>query len=168
LIDDFVRLRTGQPYDRDGALAAEGRADTDFIASVLAQAFFRRPPPKSLDRNDFGDLDLARFSNADGAATLTALTAACVAGVVRHLPLVPAHWIVAGGGARNRTLMRMLREQLAPASMETADAVGWSSDALEAQAFAYLAVRTLRGLPITYPGTTGVPHAMTGGLVAQA
>jgi len=168
LIDDFVRLRTRQPYDRDGALAAEGRPDTDFIASVLAQAFFRRPPPKSLDRNDFGDLDLSRFSNADGAATLTALTAACAAGVVQHLPSAPAHWIVAGGGARNRTLMRMLREQLAPASIETADAVGWSADALEAQAFAYLAVRTLRGLPITYPGTTGVPHAMPGGLVAQA
>jgi anhydro-N-acetylmuramic acid kinase len=134
---------------------------------VLTQAFFHRAPPKSLDRNDFADLDLARFSTPDGAATLTALTAACVAGVVRHLPSMPAHWIVAGGGARNRTLMRMLSEQLAPASIETADAVGWMADALEAQAFAYLAVRTLRGLPITFPSTTGVPQAMPGGLITQ-
>jgi anhydro-N-acetylmuramic acid kinase len=103
----------------------------------------------------------------DGAATLAGLTAASVARVVPRLPRAPRTWIVAGGGARNRTLMRMLAERLAPASVETADAVGWSADALEAQAFAYLAVRTLHGLPITFPGTTGVARPMTGGVVAQ-
>jgi anhydro-N-acetylmuramic acid kinase len=167
LIDDFVRVRTGQSFDHDGALAAQGRPDDGFIAHVLARSFFDRPPPKSLDRDDFADLDLTGFSTPDGAATLTALTAACIVRVVAHLPRAPKHWIVAGGGARNRTLVGMLTEQLAPASVEMADAVGWSADGLEAQAFAFLAVRTLKGLPITFPGTTGAPRAMPGGLIAQ-
>jgi anhydro-N-acetylmuramic acid kinase len=167
LIDDFVRLRTGQPYDRDGALAAQGRPDTALIDRVLARAFFDRPPPKSLDRDEFADLELADASTPDGAATLTALTAASIARAAAHLPSMPVHWIVAGGGARNRVLVRMLAEQLAPATVETADVVGWSADALEAQAFAFLAVRTLKGLPNTFPSTTGVPRAMAGGLLAQ-
>jgi anhydro-N-acetylmuramic acid kinase len=167
LIDDFVRGRTDQPYDRDGAIAAQGRADMAFVSNVLARDFFSRPPPKSLDRDDFADLDFAKFSTPDGAATLTALTAACVAHGVTHLPRPPAHWIVGGGGARNPTLLRMLRERVAPATVETADDVGWSSDALEAQAFAFLAVRTLMGLPITFPGTTGAPRPMAGGLIAK-
>ena len=84
-----------------------------------------------------------------------------------HLPALPRAWIVAGGGARNPTLMRMLAQRLAPATVETADAAGWSADALEAQAFAYLAVRSLRGLPLTFPATTGVATPMRGGLLAQ-
>ncbi len=103
----------------------------------------------------------------DGAATLTALTAAAVARIVPLLPRAPKTWIVAGGGARNPTLMRMLAERLAPARIETADEAGWSVDSLEAQAFAYLAVRSLRGLPITFPGTTGVPRPLTGGVLAK-
>jgi anhydro-N-acetylmuramic acid kinase len=102
---------------------------------------------------------------ADGAATLTALTAATVARIIPHLPKPPRTWIVGGGGAHNATLMRMLKERLQPASVEAASAVGWSADALEAQAFAYLAVRSLRGLPITFPTTTGVAQAMVGGVV---
>lgn len=167
LIDDFVRRRSGKPYDRDGALAAQGEVDSGLIGNVLERAYFDRAPPKSLDRDAFADVDLAGFSVCDGAATLTALTAACVARIVPHLPSPPAHWIVAGGGARNPTLVKMLRERLTPARIETADMVGWSPDALEAQAFGYLAVRTLNGLPITFPRTTGVPRAMTGGLIAQ-
>jgi anhydro-N-acetylmuramic acid kinase len=166
LIDDFVRGRSAEPFDLDGTLAAQGRVDLEFIDDVLTRAYFDRPPPKSLDRNAFADLDLARFSTVDGAATLTALTAACVVRIISHLPSPPAHWIIAGGGARNKTLVRMLSEGLAPASVETADAVGWSADALEAQAFAFMAVRTLRGLPITFPQTTGAPRAMTGGILA--
>jgi len=87
--------------------------------------------------------------------------------VVPKLPKAPRSWIVAGGGAHNPTLVRMLRERLAPAAVETANTVGWSADALEAQAFAYLAVRTLKRLPLTYPTTTGVPRPMTGGVVAN-
>jgi anhydro-N-acetylmuramic acid kinase len=169
LIDDFMRARTGASLDHNGEQAADGRVDEALIARMLAAPFFDAPPPKSLDRNAFAfvNLDLPAYTVPDGAATLAGLTAASVARVVPRLPRPPRTWIVAGGGARNRTLMRMLAERLAPASVETADAVGWSADALEAQAFAYLAVRTLRGLPITFPRTTGVARPMTGGVVAN-
>jgi anhydro-N-acetylmuramic acid kinase len=169
LIDDFMRARTGSPLDRDGDQAARGRADMAFVERVLEHPFFTLPPPKSLDRDafSFGNIGLPQYSVADGAATLSALTAASVARVVPHLPQVPRAWIVCGGGARNPTLMRMLAQQLAPATVETADAAGWSADAIEAQAFAYLAVRTLRGLPFTFPTTTGAPEPMPGGLVAR-
>jgi anhydro-N-acetylmuramic acid kinase len=90
-----------------------------------------------------------------------------VARVIPLLPRPPRTWIVAGGGAHNPAMLAMLAERIAPATVETADALGWSSDALEAQAFAYLAVRTLRGLPITFPTTTGVPKPMPGGIVAR-
>lgn len=169
LIDDFMRARTGSPLDRDGDQAAKGQVDEAFVARVLADAFFDQPCPKSLDRNAFAyaNLGLPNVSVADGAATLSALTAAAVARIVPHLPRAPRSWIVAGGGARNPTLMRMLAHRLAPATVETADAAGWSVDALEAQAFAYLAVRSLRGLPLTFPGTTGAPAPLPGGIIAQ-
>ncbi|HXD43635.1 MAG TPA: anhydro-N-acetylmuramic acid kinase [Pseudolabrys sp.] len=169
LIDDFMRARTGAPLDRDGDQAARGRVDEAFVARVLAHAFFNQPCPKSLDRNAFAfaNIGLPDFSVADGAATLSALTAAAVARVVPLLPQAPQSFIVAGGGARNPTLMRMLAERLKPARVETAHAIGWASDSLEAQAFAYLAVRTLNGLPITFPKTTGAPRPMTGGVVAR-
>ncbi len=168
LIDDFMRARTGAPLDRDGDQAARGRVDEGFIAHVLENGFFSQPCPKSLDRNAFAfaNIGLPDFTVADGAATLSALTAASVARIVPHLPAPPRAWIVAGGGARNPTLMRMLAERLKPATVETADVVGWSSQAIEAQAFAYLAVRTLNKLPITFPATTGIKQAMPGGLVA--
>jgi anhydro-N-acetylmuramic acid kinase len=169
LIDDFMRARTGLPLDRDGDQAARGRVDETFVSRVLEHPFFDQPCPKSLDRNAFAfaNIGLPDFSVADGAATLSALTAAAVARVLPHLPVPPKAWIVCGGGARNPTLMRMLAERLAPASVETADAVGWSSQAIEAQAFAYLAARTLKVLPQTFPRTTGVARPMTGGVVVR-
>ncbi len=170
LLDDFLRLHTGDALDLDGRIGASGAVDEKTIERLLAHPFFAQPPPKSLDRNDFrsfvGDT-LEGIGLANGAATLTALTAAAVARIVPQLPRPPASWIVAGGGARNPTLMRMLGERLAPAPIETAHAVGWSIDSLEAQAFAYLAVRSLRGLPLTFPGTTGAPHPLTGGVLAK-
>jgi anhydro-N-acetylmuramic acid kinase len=169
LIDDFMRARTGSPLDRDGDQASRGTADEKFIENVLAHAFFDLPCPKSLDRNAFAfaNIGLPDFSVENGAATLSALTAASVARVVKHLPQPPKAWIVAGGGARNPTLMRMLAERLKPATVETADAVGWQSQSIEAQAFAYLAVRTLNAMPITFPRTTGVKQPMTGGVVVR-
>jgi len=170
LLDDFLRLRTGRPLDTDGRKAAAGTVDEATIARLLQHPFFALPPPKSLDRNDFrgwtGDV-LDGIEVEDGAATLTALTAAAVARIVPHLPRAPKSWIVAGGGARNPTLMRMLGERLAPARIESAHEAGWSIDSLEAQAFAYLAVRSLRGLPISFPGTTGAPRPLTGGVLAK-
>src|SRR5437868_2896690 len=166
LIDDFMSARTGKPHDAGGAEAARGQVDEAFIAAALAHPFFGLPFPKSLDRNAFR-LDLSGHSLADGAATLTALTAGAVAKALDLLPRAPDTRVVAGGGARNETLMGMLAARLGPAAVVTADTVGWSADALEAQAFAYLAVRALRGLPITFPATTGVPRPLTGGVVAR-
>jgi anhydro-N-acetylmuramic acid kinase len=172
LIDDFIRLRTGEPHDAEGRKAASGTADERLVAQFLKHPYFARRPPKSLDRNEFRlwiaeEGGLANKSLEDGAATLTAFTAAAIASVQSLLPRSPARWIVAGGGTRNPTLMGMLTARLAPAQVETADHVGWSVDALEAQAFAYLAVRNLRGLPITFPGTTGVASPMTGGVMVR-
>jgi anhydro-N-acetylmuramic acid kinase len=169
LIDDFMRARTGAPLDRDGDQAAKGRVNESFVTRVLGHEFFGEPCPKSLDRNAFAiaNIGLQDFSVADGAATLSALTAASVARIVPHLPAPPRAWIVAGDGARNTTLMRMLAERLKPATAETADAVGWSSQSIEAQAFAYLAVRVRNGLPLTFPSTTGVKQPMRGGVVAR-
>jgi anhydro-N-acetylmuramic acid kinase len=172
LIDDFIRMRTGRLQDLDGRAAAAGAVDEATVARVLAHPFFAKPPPKSLDRNSFHhwiaeEGHLAGKSVEDGAATLTAVTAAAVARVIALLPRRPASFVVAGGGTRNPVLMRMLAERLAPATIETADAVGWSANALEAQAFAYMAVRVLNGLPNSYPGTTGVPQPVTGGVLAR-
>jgi len=169
LIDDFMRARTGAPYDDNGDAAASGKPDQAFVARVLAHPFFDRPPPKSLDRNAFAfaNLGLPEYSVADGAATLSALTVEAVVRIVPHLPSPPRAWIVAGGGARNATLMGMLARRLAPATVETADHAGFSADALEAQAFAFLAVRSMRGLPITFPTTSGAPRPMQGGVLAR-
>ena len=170
LLDDFMRARTGRAFDTGGAKAARGTVDQALVDRILRHPFFALPPPKSLDRNafSFAATGLSDCSIADGAATLAALTAASVARVVPLLPHPPRSWIIAGGGANNPVLLAMLAERLAPASVEPADALGWSADALEAQAFGYLAVRALRGLPITFPSTTGVPRPMTGGLVVRA
>jgi anhydro-N-acetylmuramic acid kinase len=167
LIDDFMQRSIGQRFDTDGKLAAQGTIDERWIAQSLSLPFFTLPPPKSLDRNDFGKLILADSSPANGAATLTAFTAAAIARIVPLLPQAPKSWVVAGGGARNLTMMRMLREQLAPAVVQSADALGWSTDSIEAQAFGFLAARGLKGLPLSYPATTGVPIPMTGGIVAR-
>ncbi len=170
LVDDFVRERTGALLDTDGRAAAAGAVDEAALARFLAHPFFQKAPPKSLDRNDFRDWVGAAcdgYSVEDGAATLTALTAASVARIVPLLPRAPKAWIVAGGGARNPTLMRMLGERLAPVKVETGHAAGWSVDSLEAQAFAYMAVRSLRDLPISFPGTTGAPRPLTGGVLVR-
>jgi anhydro-N-acetylmuramic acid kinase len=167
LLDDFMRTRTGRAHDDGGALAATGRVDEALIARTLSDPFFSRAPPKSLDRNAFTHVDVGAMSTPDGAATLTALTAAAVARAVALLPRPPRTFIVAGGGAHNHTLLAMLKARLAPATVEAADAAGWSADALEAQAFAFLAVRKLKGLPITFPTTTGVRQPLTGGILVK-
>jgi anhydro-N-acetylmuramic acid kinase len=167
LLDDHIFRTMGQPFDCDGRTAAQGAVDAAWVMRALQHQFFTLPPPKSLDRNDFASLKLREMSAADGAATLTAFTAEAIARIVPLLPKQPKIWIVAGGGARNLTLLRMLRERLDPATVEAADALGWSADAIEAQAFGFLAARGLKGLPLSYPATTGVPIPMTGGVIAR-
>jgi anhydro-N-acetylmuramic acid kinase len=162
LIDDWAFAHNGRPVDLDGALAAAGHADRAFVERFLAHAFFDRPPPKSLDRDDFIGFVPTGLTPADGAATLTAMTAAAAARAAEHFPLPARRWLVCGGGRRNPVLMAALAS-LVGAPVDPVEAVGWDGDALEAQAFAYLAVRSTLGLPLSLPGTTGVARPMTGG-----
>jgi anhydro-N-acetylmuramic acid kinase len=166
-IDDLVHARTGAPMDRGGALASRGTADEAAVKRALAHSFFDRAPPKSLDRADFAKFDGAGRSLADDVATVTAITAASIARAAAHFPLPPKSWIVSGGGARNPELLRLLARYAAPAEVKTADQMGWNADAIEAQAFAFLAVRSKKGLPLSFPKTTGVPKPVTGGVLAK-
>ncbi|VXC50257.1 anhydro-N-acetylmuramic acid kinase [Sphingomonas sp. 8AM] len=162
LIDSWVEQESGARFDKNGALAASGRVDETVLTAMLDHPFFDTPYPKSLDRNDFTIQPARGLSAADGAATLTAFTAATVAQALTLLPVQPRRLLVAGGGRHNPAMMRMIADRtgLTP---EPVDALGWHGDGLEAEGFAYMAVRTLAGLPISFPGTTGVPHAMPGG-----
>jgi anhydro-N-acetylmuramic acid kinase len=170
LLDDFVAARTGAAFDRDGALAASGTPDQAVLARLIDDPFFALPPPKSLDRLDFSGRvaasGLDRLDAADGAATLAAFTAGAVAAVVAHLPAAPRRWLVTGGGRHNRAILRGLRARLGVA-VDAAEAVGWDGDALEAQAFAFLAARVRQGLALSLPTTTGVPRPMPGGRVVR-
>ena len=164
LLDDWTNRRTGAPFDANGALAASGHVDPAALARLLAHPYFAQPAPKSLDRNAFSLHPVEHLSPADGAATLAAFTVAAVALSRTHLPTAPARWLVAGGGRYNATLMRGLAEAL-QAPVDPVETLGWDGDALEAQAFGFLAVRALLGLPLSLPTTTGVPHPMPGGIV---
>ncbi|CAN2532901.1 Anhydro-N-acetylmuramic+acid+kinase [Methylocapsa aurea] len=167
LIDDLMLARTGQPVDRDGATAAEGHVDDAILRSLTAHPFFQKQPPKSLDRNDFSFHLTDKLSIEDAAATLTAFTATSLALAFSLTPSAPRRAIVCGGGAHNPTLMGELARRL-PCPVTTASAVGWMGDAIEAQAFAFLAARVLKGLPLTFPGTTGVGAPTKGGAIATA
>jgi anhydro-N-acetylmuramic acid kinase len=166
LIDDWVRAHAGRPYDPGGRIAAAGRIDEARLAGMLAHPYFDLPPPKSLDRLDFTLAPIEGLGLEDGAATLAAFTARAVALARAHLPAAPGRWLVTGGGRRNRTLMRMLKDALA-VPVEPIEAIGADGDALEAQAFAFLAVRSLCVLPISFPTTTGVPEPMCGGRLTR-
>ena len=166
LLDDLMHARAGKPMDRGGRTAAKGRVDEAALELLLAHPYFENKPPKSLDRNAFSRSAVDALSLEDAAATLTAFTAASVARLLPHLPRRPGELVVCGGGARNPTLMRELAVRLG-CKVSTAEQHGWSVDAMEAQAFAYLAVRCLEGLPITFPTTTGVCAPLTGGVLAR-
>ncbi|MFN8972141.1 MAG: anhydro-N-acetylmuramic acid kinase [Alphaproteobacteria bacterium] len=218
LIDDWMRRHTGAAHDEGGAAAARGRVDNARVADFLRDGFFARPAPKSLDRHHFS-LDLvAGLSLEDGAATLTAMTAAAIAASVEQVPAPPVQWLITGGGRHNATLMRMLEEVVAsggwqvaggkrkkfglagagftnpdshpqqggsrseqlphhlplvtchlpPTNILPVESVGWNGDALEAEAFAYLAVRSVKGLPLTLASTTGVSRPVSGGVFYPA
>jgi len=161
-IDDWCSKRAGLRFDKDGALAASGTVNRARLERFSEHRYFGRTPPKSLDRGDFNESWAEGLSAADGAATLTWGTARAIALGARHFPAAVTQWIVSGGGARNPTLLRAIAEETG-GKVVTATELGWDGDALEAEAFAFLAVRSLRGLPISFPGTTGVPRPLTGG-----
>ncbi len=164
LIDDWVSMRASRPMDEDGRIAAAGRVDDGLVQRLLSHSYFAQCPPKSLDRHDFTLAPVAPLSTEDGAATLTAFTAAAIAAGLKHCPAKPRSLLVAGGGRHNPVMMAFIAQD-AGIPVESVDSQGWRGDAVEAQAFAYLAVRSVRGLPITFPGTTGIDAPLTGGIV---
>ncbi len=167
LVDDWVRQHTGEAADFNGALARAGTFSAAHVENFLASAYFDQLPPKSLDRDDFRVALPTGLSLEDGAATLTEMTAAAVAAATRHFPAPVVQWLVTGGGRHNPALMQALGRRLSVA-LRTVDAVGWQGDALEAQAFAYLAVRSVLGLPLSLPLTTGAPRPTCGGRLFKA
>ncbi|KUJ80841.1 anhydro-N-acetylmuramic acid kinase [Ruegeria marisrubri] len=168
-IDDLMQARLGQRMDRDGAVARAGVVETGALELFLAEPFFAKMPPKSLDRNDFAEMvGLVReLGDSDAVATLTAMSAAAVAKGMEHCPKPPSRVLVTGGGRHNPVLMEMLRVSL-DCPVAPVESVGLDGDMLEAQAFAYLAVRVARGLPTSCPGTTGVRALVGGGIVSRA
>jgi anhydro-N-acetylmuramic acid kinase len=161
-IDDWMQKHTGDPVDKDGALARSGQINDIALAGMLASSYFARLPPKSLDRMDFGMDAVEDLSPAEGAATLAAFAAAAIAKAADHFPQAPANWIVSGGGRHNKFLMDELKAYL-NAPVLSAEEAGWDGDMLEAHGFAYLAMRSERGLPLSLPTTTGVKVPTTGG-----
>ncbi|MFN3314442.1 MAG: anhydro-N-acetylmuramic acid kinase [Hyphomonas sp.] len=161
-IDEWVEGHGRGTQDEGGRLAAAGRVHDGLLAQLLDHGWFDEPPPKSLDRYDFNASMARGLSLEDGAATLTEFSAAGVARGFEQLPERPARLIACGGGRHNPALMDALRRQL-PCTVLTAEQAGWRGDSIEAEAFALLAVRTARGLPLSWPGTTGVPEPQMGG-----
>lgn len=167
-INDLVAERLGLDCDRDGALARKGRVEEGALELFLEEGFFRKIPPKSLDRDDFSlMLDLVReLSDADAAATMTGMAAAAVMQGMEHCPSPPDRVLVTGGGRKNPVMMRMLAVGL-DCPVQPVEDVGLDGDMLEAQAFAYLSVRVARGMPTSAPGTTGVAAPVGGGQISR-
>lgn len=164
-INDLVRAHGAGEMDRDGLIASKGKVDEARISELLQNSYLTEAFPKSLDRFDFPASMAEDLALEDGVATLTAFTAATVAKALDLLPIRPERLLVCGGGRRNPTLMAMIAART-KAVVEPVEAVGWRGDAVEAECFAFLAARTLRGLPISFPETTGAPAPMTGGRLA--
>lgn len=164
LLDDWVRAHSDQDFDRDGELSRAGHVDESLLAAWLGHPYFSQPAPKSLDRNSFhGVLDSMRhLSLADGAATLAAFTVRATALAQTLCPKPVRRWLVAGGGRLNRTLMHELQQHLS-CPVAAVESVGWQGDSLEAECFAFLAVRSRQNLPLSLPSTTGVAAPQCGG-----
>ena len=165
-INDWVLRHGGMHMDYNGKLAIQGKVNEKIVNALMRHKFFAQYPPKSIDRDIFKDKleNLEGLSLEDGAATATAFTAEAIAySLAMYVPQLPEKLIVCGGGAKNPTLMRFIRQRLHNVEVVSASELGWNTDAVEAQGFAYMAVRRLNNMPISFPGTTGVPVPMVGG-----
>lgn len=166
LIDDFVFERTGDAFDVDGRLASYGRVHRDIVNQWMELPFFDLPVPKSLDRNVWDVSAVQALDTTDGVATLTAFTVESIRAAKRFLPDMPNCWYVAGGGRHNKAIMQGLADSLM-SPVKSVDDLGWNGDALEAEGFAYLAVRSVKRKPLSLPSTTGVPEPVTGGVLHE-
>lgn len=164
-LNDFIKSKGLGDMDRDGALGRAGTVDEARLSRLLQHPYLTKPYPKSLDRFDFGAAMADGLNAEDGAATLTAFTVSAVGKALDLLPHRPRRLVVSGGGRHNPTMMTMLASR-AGVEVVQAEALGWKGDAVEAECFAFLAVRVLRGLPISFPSTTGAPRPLQGGRLA--
>jgi len=167
LLDDFISLHLGERQDTGGKLSLSGNVDQGSLKTLLEHPYFLKKAPKSLDRNEFDLTPVSQLSIADGAATLCAFTAESVSKCTRLIPEYPTMWLITGGGRHNLAMMQELKKRL-ESPVISVDDVGWNGDFLEAQAFGYLAVRSVMGLPLSLPSTTGVPRPLCGGVIFQA
>lgn len=170
LIDQWMQSKGGIPFDSGGRIASEGSVIQPIVDRYLAVPYFNKPGPKSLDRGDFPPLDLHEAELSDGARSLAQVTAEAIYGSVQHLPKPPRCWVLCGGGRLNQSIVSGLSALASrdDASVLLSEEVNLQGDMLEAQAFAYLAVRSRKGLPLTFPDTTGCSKAATGGVLTSA
>ena len=164
MLDDWAQIHTGTPYDVDGNLAARGISHEQVAVGLMASPYFDETPPKTLDRDDFNIQAVRGLSPEDGAATLTDFVVESIVSAQSHFPSPPQAWYICGGGRHNPTMMRRLRRRL-PTMMSPVEVLGWRGDAMEAEAFAFLAARSVRGLPISIPATTGCAEPTVGGVL---
>ncbi|SON56502.1 Anhydro-N-acetylmuramic acid kinase [Hartmannibacter diazotrophicus] len=167
LMDDFISRRLGHAFDEAGQIAAKGRVYEATLARLMDNPYFAAPWPKSLDRDAFDASAVEALSVEDGLATLAAFTARSLAAGIALLPDRPTRIVAVGGGARNPVLLGHIAEACGVDAV-AGDTLGFAGDFVEAQAFGFLAARSVRGLPLTFPGTTGVREPMRGGVVAEA
>ena len=169
LIDQWVSDKAGIAYDAGGSIASEGQVVANAVSRYLAKPFFDMKPPKSLDRNDFTLEELGDLELADGARTLARVTAEAILRATAHAPDMPSLWIICGGGRKNATIMTDLRDGAASsgAKVVVAEDLGFNGDSMEAEAWAYLAVRAMDGLPLTWPTTTGCDAPVSGGVIVK-
>jgi len=161
-IDDLMRKKVGVAYDKDGEVARQGQINKKILAKLLTHSYFSEEPPKSLDRNQFDFSCVNDLAIEDAAATLVAFTVETIALSLEYFPETNTRWLATGGGRHNSFMMDELSKRLGLKVVPVED-VGWNGDAVEAQAFAFLAVRSLLNLPLSFPSTTGVRVALTGG-----
>lgn len=164
LIDQWVEKHTGKPMDEGGMIASSGQVNESALRLMCLNPFIKQKPPKSLDRYDFKTGPIEELSLEDATATLTAFTAECIARSLQHMPSAPSCWVICGGGRHNPVLMEQLKRRIEQQVL-SAEEVGWRGDYIEAECFGYLAIRSLKGLPNSYPDTTGVLRPTVGGVL---
>lgn len=166
LLDDWISKHTGERYDRDGRVARSGQVNAEALKEFQEHDYFSKVIPKSLDRDQWSIESVSDLGLEDGAATLVSFTVEGVAQAFQSLPHKPGTLYVTGGGRHNGYMMERMANDL-NVSVENVDTLGWSGDAMEAEGFAYLAVRSLKSLPLSLPATTGVKAPKTGGVIAR-
>ena len=167
LLDTWIQKRYGQEMDYDGLFGAKGHVDERLLKVLMRHEFLDQKPPKTTDRNAFNDLmrQVEGSNPEDGAATLTAFIGEALAEAIKFLPTKPEILILTGGGTFNPTLVLDIKKRLPHIRIETAAEFGWDKNTLSAWGYGFLAVRSLFGLPISYPATTGVSEPVSGGLM---